>query len=647
MPLSELLKNPALVAPRPKDPDDRTFIPDYIARRVRTLLADPHFGDQAKDGDITAVATPTVADMLAKELPKVRATWQQIATHVAADAAVHLKIDTGTLAKRGTLRKKIYSSDPKTYRRWLVRTIVYQAAADDITLIDPAQFDRLHRIVDRRLRIVERMIYDVGCTAGYPFNPEQVRAHPGGPWTDGYERLFEYPRVWRGTFESVCKPDATGQCSPPIQDWSVRTGGVFVIGPVRANPAATPSWVPNPDNDYELDYEDGAGLDPVAAVQQLFTPSKDYLGRNLMFCDHTMHALHLEALVFAYAKRNFQGVLVGIIRNNMNVAGTRWLRIYIPFHGERFLGGDGEPQFFDAKSVRARDLQVGDHLVVHNHPTYSATTVDGVRRLENALVVQTVPELLMQGHGSQINTQGAMWELMLGLFRGELDKRRADVESRANVLSFGANRVQVDAPELFSRRAHIDIVSADSAESVLAANRQITAIQGGRITYDGASVSSAKPHRVRRAHVLAFNGTREAIEGPLHHLVPLYRLMRRVPASASQYDTANQRADWYVTWEADATEASIAMIPKEAAFRKEHQLVEYTVEPDGSIQKTVGWFPLWEAVKSGGVPVRKNGKIVATQPVQVNVRNIAGWTWWFNSDPKQRDRVAVIRPKES
>jgi hypothetical protein len=219
--------------------------------------------------------------------------------------------------------------------------------------------------------------------------------------------------------------------------------------------------------------------------------------------------------------------------------------------------------------VRISDLQAGDHLIIHNHPAYEQATVDGVWRLENAVVVQTFPELLMQGHGSRLQGQAGMWKDMIGLFNHELEVRRADVFGRP------------------------------------------------RTTFLG----------------------KEAIRGSG------FLLMRRVPASASQYDAANQHADWHVAWIGDLSDEHIRLNPPRAAFVKQHQFVEYTQEQDGSIPRTVGWFPLWKPSRVGGQPVKRNGKIVRTEPVVVGPRNIAGWMPFFDPDPAVRDRVKVIRPK--
>ena len=44
--------------------------------------------------------------------------------------------------------------------------------------------------------------------------------------------------------------------------------------------------------------------------------------------------------------------------------------------------------------------------------------------------------------------------------------------------------------------------------------------------------------------------------------------------------------------------------------------------------------------------MRRNGRIASTDPVEVQLRNVAGWTWFFDPNPAKRDLVPVIRPRE-
>ena len=635
MALADLLEDGRL-KPDTRDADLLRLTADFVRRRVRRLVElNPADADPARPGDITAAATRALADIIASELPKVRAASDEIVRRVSADAA-HLSLDPTTIRKRGTKRPPLPLKAARANRRRLARCIVYQAAAADITLADPGGLERLHRLCDRRLRIVERMLYDVGRADGRAWSRAQIEAHRGGPWLDGYERLFEYPRVPRSVFLPACRTDQFGRCTPPMQAWGYPTGDLYLQAPIQSNPATRASWTRL--EEYELDFAPAGGLDAVAAVQGLFQPSPDYLARNLMYCDHTIHALHLEALVFAMTKR---GRGSAWLASEVAAQGARWLRIHVPFNTGRFLGGSDEPLFFEHATVRQADLQVGDHLIVYNHPAYAKATVGGVWKLENAVVVQTSPDLLMQGHGSPLRDQGGMWAEMVGLFNAELAQRRADVEGLARVQSFGDGTVTVDTTRWLTPGIRVDIVRDDPGEEVLATDREITAMAGRVIRYSGPRVTGpATRHRLRRARTTKFDPARAAVYSAS------FLLVRRVEPAASQYDAASQRADWFLAWFGDATDEAIRKDSKRAAFVKDQHLIEYTQERDGAKTRTVGWFPLWRPSRKGGGPLRRNGKIVRIEPVMVEPRQVAGWTWFFDPDPARRDLVPVVRPRE-
>jgi len=640
MPVADLIRDARVVSPTLKG-EERTTVIDFVRRRVRALIdATPALGDPGRPGDITAAATPVLATRLTTELPKVKAAHATIWGRVRTDPG-HLALNPAVIRKRVSTRPP--AKDARAMRKRLVRSIVYQAAARDITLAETANVERLHRICDRRLRITERMLYDVGRADHRSWSRTQINANKGGPWVDGLDRLFEYPRVPQHFFLGACSPDpSTGVCAVPMAEWHLR-GSEHLIGPIRTNPGTTAAWRPNasdPANidDYDLLYTTGHLPTAVAAIEGMFTPSPDYLKRNLLFCDHTIHALHLEALVFARRKR---GAPTTWLDAEMATKPARWLRINVPFwDGERFLAGQAEPAHFEYLQVREADLQVGDHLIVYNHPAYDNATIAGVWRLENAVVVQTHPGLRMQGHGSRVYTKGGMWRTMVYLFNAELERRRADVEGLAAVRADGPNRVTVNSVRNLRVGMRIEIAHPVT-DTVLASNRLITAINHSTrvVTYDGADVTATTAHVLRRPRFSV--GAFEAIS------VDGIQMIRRVPAVASDYAGRHRRADWYLGWIADAEEDAIRLDPARAAFVKTHQLVEYTRETIEGVTPTLGWFPLWRPTLRGGSPIRSGGKIAATDPVVVAANHIAGWTWFFDPDPAKRDLVPVIRPRES
>jgi len=165
-------------------------------------------------------------------------------------------------------------------------------------------------------------------------------------------------------------------------------------------------------------------------------------------------------------------------------------------------------------------------------------------------------------------------------------------------------------------------------------------VSGRTVRYSGDSVSAQARHRLRRARGTLFDDLKEAIDGNT------FRLARRTPPATSQYEGTHQRADWFLVWRAKEEEEAIRKDSARAAFVKAHHLVEYTREQESGKATTIGWFPLWLPSTKAKSAVRRNGRIISTDPVEVQLRNVAGWTWFFDPDPAKRDLVPVIRPRE-
>jgi hypothetical protein len=322
-----------------------------------------------------------------------------------------------------------------------------------------------------------------------------------------------------------------------------------------------------------------------------------------------------------------------------------WLRLWVPLPSadatdRKYLAGPDEPTFFEHTAVPAEDLQVGDHLIMYNHPAYEHATIHGAWRLENAVVVQTAPKLVMQGHGSELLTLASAKALMLDLFNGALAARRADVGPLATVKSSGPATITVDSVARLTTGMHVDVVDAKT-EAPVARDLVIAGLdrRRGVIQYAGTAANATSAHVVRRHRLTQFGGKFEALElGPLD-------LLRRVPAASSDFAAPhNQLADWHVAWLATPEQDAIRTDPARAKLVKERHLVDFTVETDGTNTRTVGWFPLWEAAKRRGAVPRKAGKISAIQPVTLGPDNIAAWTWFADPDVSKR-LVPVVRPR--
>jgi hypothetical protein len=421
-----------------------------------------------------------------------------------------------------------------------------------------------------------------------------------------------------------------------MQDWT-RQGGTYLFHAVRANTTAAPAWPANSSIAYELDYTTGTFPDAVSAINALFTQETDYKQRNLFYCDHTIHALHLEALVFSRAKR---GQAAAWLDTELSGKGPHWLRLFVPMESTslQFLASIGTPSHFAYdKNVHPGDLQIGDHLIIFNHPAYTGATATGVWRLENAVVVQTVPSLLMQGHGSTIYDLAYAKQRMLQLFNNEVAGRRANVLWQPPIRGRGTNAdgsswIDLDRSERPFVAMHIDIVnpadgSVVSANCPVAKVETVKASAGAwhkRVTHVGTPVPAGAPS------ALAVRFARQK-DGAFTAIFPgEVEIVQRVDPSVSQYKGIHRRADWHLFWEADPDEAWAAADPARAAWIKQVQYVDYTIING----KTFGWFPLWRPMrKQDGTMYFSGGKIVKTEENVLGVDAVAGWGWLVMRDP--------------
>ena len=148
------------------------------------------------------------------------------------------------------------------------------------------------------------------------------------------------------------------------------------------------------------------------------------------------------------------------------------------------------------------------------------------------MVVQTFPELLMQGHGSAVLNQGAMWKAMIGPVRDELTEHRAPCDGLARIERFGPNTLVVNQSQFLGRGCAWTSSGTMPSEAVLAADRQIVSVSGRTVRYSGASVSSPAPSP---AAARPRNALRRS-EGSDRRQP--FRLVRRTPPATSQYDGA-------------------------------------------------------------------------------------------------------------
>ena len=220
----------------------------------------------------------------------------------------------------------------------------------------------LDELLDRRLRVCERMAYNVSGiqamlglddTANIPRDRWNLAtATPTSGWFDGFRvRLFEYPFI-PNYFKSVVGNTlgtawfeqtglAPGQGDPrlayvpkPIATRSYTDGSVDLIQSVTAwrfPTSSAPHWQLSPGNDvgfgaattppltgivpksYRIDLVPAAGATPASIIDGVFdytstdasgAPTRaDFWNRAWLFCDHVIALINLEALLFGRRRR--------------------------------------------------------------------------------------------------------------------------------------------------------------------------------------------------------------------------------------------------------------------------------------------------------------------------------------------------------
>lgn len=577
MRLKDLARDITLV-PRRLNRIERSMRCGFITIRVRLFRA-------GMPGDPTIIPdtdVPSLKTYLAEEITKVAVAYNTIRSLVDEAEAAGNWLNLNNIDRRIINRYKALGN-PQKIRQRLIKSSVWWACAADASLQDLANIDDLYLLIHRRVHIVERMLYDVGAGGGRAWKAKAIFNNPGGDWEDGWNRMFEYPRVLkrvgssgmrRRIFREKCMPSQTGYhlCTNDAMDqWhenSIKhinlrdtTWHPRIPMRIRLNSSARKLWEPDPIiiwDDYAFHLKSGS--DPVLAIEKLFERRASYKDRNLLFCDHAIHVLHMESLLWTKKKRNPETKWL-----TSYISSPRKLRIDIPFWkgGGQFLGGWNDGVYFENQTIHAGTVQIGDHLIVYNHPAYDKVNSQGVWRLENAIVVQVYPKILLQGHGTKPLTIGQMKQEMIKLFNQALRRLRRKV-----VENLSPSVTEIPLPG------------------------------------DG-------------------------------------KIVRRVAPASSDYSNAKRRADWWVKWPHDTKkdENNIAADPARRELVKQIHKIEYDA--------THGYFPLWEPqLRKNGNPIRNiAGKISKIKPVVISADMVAAWTWYMPQTPALRRDTPVIRPR--
>ena len=609
MALADLVKDARLISTSP-DADVRGLTADFVLRRVRRLVElNPADADPARRGDITAAATRALADLIARDLPKVQAAAEEMWRRVSADAA-HLPIDPVTQRKRGTKRPPSTLKAARAQRRRLVRSIAYQAAAHDITLADPGGFDRLHRIVrpaaaDRRAHGLRRRPRRGPGRGASPRSRATAAAR--GPMatsacssTRASRRRCSPARAGR-----IRRVDAVRRC----RNGDIPPGDIHLHAAVRANPSIAASWRRKDD---ELDFVAGAGVNavdrrPEAVPAILGLPGAEphdvrphhprAASRSARLRDDQARPRHRVAGCRGRGERRALAADSRPVRQSGAVPG-RTRRVAVLRARQRAPGrpaGRRSPHRLQPPGVREDDcrrLEAGER---GGRPDLSRAADAGPRvcgAQPGCDVEGDDPVLPRRARGAPRGRRGA---------RPHRTLRAEHARSSTSRSSSG-------------RAMRVDIVRDDAGEAVLAADRQIVSVSGRTVRYSGASVSApgASPAAARPRNALRRSARKRSTATRSASCAECRRRHRSTRGATSEPTGSSSGGR-------QEQEEAIRKDTARAAFVKAHHLVEYTREQESGKATTIGWFPLWLPATKGGSPLRRNGRIVSTDPVEVRL----------------------------
>lgn len=349
------------------------------------------------------------------------------------------------------------------WRAAAIHDQLWQPSSDLLSATLPHPPAALDELLDRRLRIVERMNYNVsshGAMGGdeVPLYFDSVAKG----WLDGFRvRLFEYPRVDKRRYAAIIGSDVA---SPPTaeyggpKNWYDENDGLlwWNAAPypgIRFPPTIAQHFqqvaapgTPDHSSSYRLRLVPSDGKAAADVIDLLFpsTGPQDRWDRSWIFCDHLVAALHFEALRFARKRREggsdatFNGIL------SSHYPGYVSLNVLISSAGSpdwQELGADtSDTVFFENKPIPENDLQVGDHLIFWNSFAYHFIN-QGEWSLENTIVMDVDSDpitgghrrsrLKLQGHGTGLKLYAAYIKEVGGYFAKSLKNLQSAVRSFA------------------------------------------------------------------------------------------------------------------------------------------------------------------------------------------------------------------------
>lgn len=319
----------------------------------------------------------------------------------------------------------------------------------------------IYEYLDRRLRVVERMHFNVAtarsgsfCRHGAMGSRRWKVQGPKGPWKDGFRvRLFEYPRfpkwIEKKLGRSGVSKSNQAQLVGPEHDepmhkehagnphwkytedgrsihWNVSpTKGGFA--PWRLPRAIRSQWSAKSKDNYRINLQPAERVKAATIVDDLFDMSEDKQDlwhRAWLWCDHVIAACSIEALLHGLRRNVKDGEAVFdklVYGENLPDGATEPYVSLGPVVGNREpldkgrLMAHKNDRHFEQIKILSQDLQVGDHVVYWNSEIYRQLSL-GDWGLENAYVIDIDSgdypngnpggvnrrRVLLQGHGTKI-----------------------------------------------------------------------------------------------------------------------------------------------------------------------------------------------------------------------------------------------------
>jgi hypothetical protein len=309
-------------------------------------------------------------------------------------------------------------------RRHMVRAIVWRAAAIHDTLWNPGDADPLRKsaldeVLDRRLRMIERMMLQIASPqyidrqlikGGSPHldedRPPIVATAPRSGWEDSFRvRPFEYPEVNllvnRDLRAAIGEADIAPETAPTYSEqdpkpWHLEDANTLLVFNFPPAPGLRPwdrvrgDWSrhakpPRDDADakYDLNLQPVQGDTAADAIDFMMLGKFDWWNRSWLFCDHVISALELEALLFALRRLGKEADFNSLPATKPDfVTLASHLRLV---NDPALMSGDPADVFFELLFVDMADLQVGDQLIFWNTPVYRLIS-PGSARFEYSLI---------------------------------------------------------------------------------------------------------------------------------------------------------------------------------------------------------------------------------------------------------------------